>query len=273
MKKFNIFDLCGIIQRKAIRGGNMEIINEKRNWMKSDFSKEDFVSDQMLEKPQPPLCKEASSEAKKVELPKPTENILRKNSLYQAFNDRVSHRSFLKEEITLEELSFLLWATQGVKSISGDNYATLRTVPSAGARHPYETYIAVNWVKGLQAGIYRYLPLSHELEYIKEIENQKEKLIESAKKQKFAGNCAVNLIWACIPYRGEWRYSTRSHKPMLLDAGHICQNLYLACEAIGCGTCAIAAYDQKLVDDILGIDGEKEFTVYMSPVGRVREKI
>ncbi len=55
---------------------------------------------------------------------------------------------------------------------------------------------------------------------------------------------------------------------MLLDAGHVCQNLYLACEGIGTGTCAIAAYDQEKVDKIIGVDGENEFSVYLSPVGK-----
>jgi len=56
---------------------------------------------------------------------------------------------------------------------------------------------------------------------------------------------------------------------MLLDAGHVCQNLYLACEAIDCGTCAVGAYDQKLIDKFLALDGENEFVVYVAPVGKV----
>jgi SagB-type dehydrogenase family enzyme len=59
----------------------------------------------------------------------------------------------------------------------------------------------------------------------------------------------------------------RAHKVMLLDAGHLCQNLYLACEAIGLGTCAIGAYDQNKIDTFINVDGEDEFVVYLSPVG------
>jgi SagB-type dehydrogenase family enzyme len=55
---------------------------------------------------------------------------------------------------------------------------------------------------------------------------------------------------------------------MLLDAGHLCQNLYLACEAVGCGTCAIASYDQEYADEYLKLDGVEEFVVYMAPVGK-----
>jgi len=55
----------------------------------------------------------------------------------------------------------------------------------------------------------------------------------------------------------------------MTDAGHICQNLYLACEAIGAGTCAVNGYNQLAMDALLGLDGEDEFTVYLAPVGKV----
>jgi SagB-type dehydrogenase family enzyme len=57
---------------------------------------------------------------------------------------------------------------------------------------------------------------------------------------------------------------------ILLDAGHVCQNLYLACEAIGCGTCAIGAYNQEKMDAVLGVDSKNEMTVYCAPVGKVQ---
>jgi nitroreductase len=61
-----------------------------------------------------------------------------------------------------------------------------------------------------------------------------------------------------------------SHKVIALDAGHVCQNLYLACEAIDAGTCGIGAYHQHKMDALLGVDGEDEFTIYLAPVGKVR---
>ena len=62
-----------------------------------------------------------------------------------------------------------------------------------------------------------------------------------------------------------------SAKVIAQDSGHLCQNLYLACEAIGAGTCAIGAYDQDKIDPVLGVDGEDEFTIYVAPVGKVRQ--
>ncbi len=169
----------------------------------------------------------------------------------------------------MDELSFLLWATQGLRNqnIKNDNF---RTVPSAGCRHALETYIAAFRVGGISKAIYRYLPVSHELvEFVKH-DALEELISRAAFDQSFAGKSAVTFIWTTIPARMEWRYSLASYKVIALDAGHVCQNLYLACEAIGAGTCAIAAYDQELADSILGVDGVEEFTIYMAPVGKIR---
>lgn len=246
----------------------MDRFKQNRDFMKSNFM-EDFVSDQQKELPQPELQKPYDKDAKIMKLPVVDGSIVKKQDIHKCIMDRKSHREFKKEQLTIDELSYLLWATQGVKEIRGDNYATVRPVASAGARHPFETYLAINNVEGLKKGIYRYLALEHGLLFLYEDKNLKENISEGTLGQKFAGTAAVNFIWSCIPYRGEWRYDRLSHKVMLIDAGHICQALYIACEALGLGNCAIAAYDQNLMDEMVKIDGEDEFVVYMSPVGRV----
>ena len=248
----------------------MDKVKDQRNWMKSNFREDDdFQSDQELKLPQPALEKPYDKNSEIIALPEVDDSVFTKTNLLDILRDRKSNRSYTKESLTIKELSFLLWATQGVKEIRGNNYATLRPVPSAGARHPFETYIAVNRVEGLKNGVYRYLALTHELLFLFQDENLEENLSTVTLGQKFAGKSAVTFIWSAIPYRGEWRYNVLAHKPMLIDAGHLCQNLYIASEAIGCGTCAIAAYDQEGIDKFLNLDGEDEFVVYMSPVGKV----
>ncbi len=244
-------------------------IYENREMMKSNFNlMKDIETDQSKEMPQPPLQKPFDRNADRIKLPKFGEEIILDNNLLHCLKKRRSHRKFKDESLSLKELSFLLWSTQGIDEIRGDNYASIRPVPSAGARHPFETYLLINNVDGLDRGIYRYLPFTHELLLTKdEIGVKLEKI---AFRQKFVAIAPVLFIWSCIPYRGEWRYSVASHKAMLLDAGHICQNLYLASESIGSGTCAIAAYDQEGIDELIGVDGEDEFVVYMSPVGKVK---
>ncbi|MEA2103918.1 MAG: SagB/ThcOx family dehydrogenase [Candidatus Cloacimonadota bacterium] len=241
-------------------------IKENRNFMKSNFRDDlDIKTDQEMGKPQPALQKPYGNE-EKIILPEPTESVLMRNNLFLAIKERKSRRHFSPEYLSSNELSYLLWSTQGVKKIIRDGYASIRTVPSAGARNPYETYLVINRVDGIKKGVYRYLPLEHSLIFLFENENIKEQLKKVG--QSFISTGAVVFIWTCIPYRNEWRYSIMGHKPMLLDAGHICQNLYLACESINCGTCAIAAYNQTKIDNLLRLDGEDEFVVYLAPVGK-----
>jgi SagB-type dehydrogenase family enzyme len=188
--------------------------------------------------------------------------------LEAAIAGRQSHRHFTGEPLSLAELAFLLWATQGVRE-GLPAAAVLRTVPSAGCRHPFETYLAVLEVEGLVSGLYRYLPLEHTLVHLRGVDNLPAHLTAACRGQKFSGEAAVTFLWTVLPRRSEWRYGEASYKVIALDAGHLCQNLYLACAAISAGTCAIAAYNQTLADGLLGVDGEEEFTIYMAPVGKV----
>jgi len=215
----------------------------------------------------PPIQKPVPEDAELIGLPDP-KNLDIDASLVKAISDRKSRRSFSNEPLKLEELSFLLWSTQGIreKLTSGHAY---RVVPSAGCRHAFETYIAAFDVSELDEAIYRYLPLEHKLVKVKEYEDMEEKVTRAARGQRFVGNCAATFIWTTIPYRMEWRYDEASYKVIAIDAGHVCQNLYLACEAIESGTCAIAAYDQDLMDSLLKVDGEDEFTIYLAPVGKI----
>ena len=143
-----------------------------------------------------------------------------------------------------------------------------RTVPSAGARHAFETYLFVQNVEGISEGFYRYLPLEHQLYFEFQEEQGAQKIVQATFTQTFIGKAPLVFIWSVIPYRMEWRYDIAAHKVILLDAGHVCQNLYIACEAIGAGTCAIAAYDQEGMDSLLRLDGEDEFVIYLAPVGK-----
>jgi SagB-type dehydrogenase family enzyme len=187
-----------------------------------------------------------------------------------AIKNRKSRRICGDEPLTAEELSFLLWATQGIRMRIDSGHA-YRTVPSAGCRHAFETYLCVLNVRGIDDGLYRYLPVEHELLLEFTDERMAEKIVAATFGQPFTGRSAATFIWTAIPYRMEWRYGMAAHKVIALDAGHVCQNLYLACEAIGAGTCAIAAYDQEMMDQFVRVDGTDEFVIYLAPVGKVRK--
>jgi SagB-type dehydrogenase family enzyme len=246
-----------------------KLIKEGRDFIKSkkfEMLGNKIKSDQDKGIEQPPLEQPLTGDEILIDLPDPKTVVFKKTEFSKIIDDRESKRLFSEGFMTLEQLSYLLWSTQGVKSIMGKNYATKRTVPSAGARHSFETYLWVKRIAGLKPGLYRYVALQHKLILLKEGDFTKE-MTSAAMGQKFVGDCACTFVWAIIPYRGEWRYNVGSHKTVLLDAGHICQNLYLACEATGLGTCAIAAYFQKELDKVFDLDGEDEFSVYLSPVG------
>ena len=238
---------------------------------------EEFTTDQQAGFAQPPMDKGYVG-AKQIALPKDYEKVIRNNNFLSVIESRSSRRNYSTDPLNLTELSFLLWATQGVKMVIGKkNKATLRTVPSAGARHPLETYLFINYVEGLEAGLYHYLALEHKLEYLGSMNNQIDRVTEAYSGQSFVGASAVTFVWTAIPYRTEWRYATKAQKYALLDAGHVAQNLYLACEAIGLGTCAIGAYDQALADGLLQLSTEpsdakeNEFVIYAASVGRPKE--
>ncbi|MDF2925158.1 MAG: hypothetical protein K0R57_4072 [Paenibacillaceae bacterium] len=243
-----------------------EDIATNRLFMKSGWGEEDFQSDQEKGLEQPPLSKPAAGQ-ELIRLPDEYAGVIKEPDYLTLLQERKSSRVYKDEPLTLAQLAFLLWSTQGVKGIRGSRYATLRPVPSAGARHPFETYLAVRHIEGLAPGIYHYLPLENALEFISAAEDLEEAVAKSLCDQKWAAKAPVIFFYSVVPYRSEWRYSIRSHRVMLLDAGHVMQNLYLSSHAIGCGTCAIAAFEQKTVDELLQLDGEEEFVVYAAPVG------
>lgn len=241
-----------------------------RDFLKSYNLREldNIQTDQEKELPQPAVQKNCHESQLLIDLCNVDEFQHIKLSFLDTLKQRKSRRQYSGEALTFNELSFLLWSTQGVKKIVNKGYATLRTVPSAGARHPFETYLIVNNIKDLNKGLYRYLPLEHKLVFEKELPHIKVDLTKALLNQQFAADSDVIFIWAAVPYRTEWRYETAAAKIIAIDAGHVCENLYLAAEAVNAGVCAIAAYDQDKMDSIISADGKEEFTIYLASVGK-----
>ena len=227
-------------------------------------------TDQMKGLPIPPIQKPYTEDARLIDLIPHDHLKVDDISLFQAISNRESRRKYLDEELTLEEISFLLWATQGLKELARGGLVTKRTVPSGGAMHPYETYLLVTNIESLEPGLYRYLAIEHKL-LIEDtnIPNLSKKFVDVCYGQEFIGKAAVVFIWTARPYRLEYRYGEDSLKDILMGVGHICQNLYLACEAIGAGTCAVVAYNQDKLDKYIGVDGEDEIALYLAPVGKI----
>lgn len=248
-----------------------DLLRVYRNFLKDTVRLEmDFSqTDQSRGVPPPPIEKPYPPDAARIDLPRPGQwQAVGEIDLTEAIARRQSHRRFRREPLALDEVAFLLWATQGIRQVVRPGVA-LRTVPSAGARHALETYLLVQHVRGLEAGVYRYLPLEHQLLVVSASQSLAERIVPATLGQRFIATAPVVFVWTTIPYRMEWRYGIAAHRVIAMDVGHACQNLYLAVTAIGAGTCAVAAYHQALMDELVGADGEDEYVIYLAPVGKV----
>ena len=255
---------------EAESGAKIEPFPNERKMLKDLVRQEvDFsLTAQRRGLPAPPLQKQCPENAPRTDLPDGAEALrdLARMPVGEAILRRQSVRDFAGPPLSLEALAALLWATQGVRKVLSPACA-LRTVPSAGSRHAFETYLVVERVTGLAPGLYRYLPFDHQLAQLTRADSLATQAAEACLGQQFVADAAVTFFWTCLPERMEWRYDRAAHKVIAIDVGHVGQNLYLACEAIGSGTCAIAAYNQQACDRLLGVDGLDEFTIYLAPVG------
>lgn len=245
--------------------------NSGREFMEKTRHTKMGVSDQQMHLPQPPLSWPTEPVNLKVELPPPGILAIDPVDIRKLITQRSSVREYAEKPLALAELSHLLWCTQGVKRVY-DEQMTLRTVPSAGARHALETVLLVNRVEELEPGLYRYLALDHQLELISTVSDLAGRFAAACFGQRFIMRSAVTFLWVAVPYRMTWRYQERGYRYLHLDVGHVCQNLYLAAEAIGTGVCAVAAFDDDALNTLLCLDPEEAFVIYLAAVGKkVRE--
>ena len=188
------------------------------------------------------------------------------SDFWQTVARRRSERTFTGDELSRDELEMLVFATQGVTAKHAGYL--LRTAPSAGALYPVETYLMVNRVVSLAAGIYHLNVAVNCLELLR-TGDFSEQLASAALGQQLVASGCVTFIWTAIPGRGAWKYGDRVYRYLYLDAGHIGQNLYLAAVNLRLGCCTIGAFYDDEVNGIVGADGTMETAVYMGVVGRV----
>jgi SagB-type dehydrogenase family enzyme len=228
-------------------------------------------TDQMKGIAPPVLEKPPESGAVSITLKDPEKITVPPLDMRTAIEERRSVRNYLPDPITLNELTYLLWCTQGI-SVSMEPYYTLRNSPSAGGRHAFETYLLCNNIKDLPGGIWRYLSFSNTLSSVRAAPDITQKTHDAFLGQHFIGTAAVVFIWTCVIYRMAWRYGDRSYRLVFLDAGHVCQNLYLAAEQIKAGVCAVGAFDDHKIAEILRLNEDEEFVIYAAAVGKRRDE-
>lgn len=253
----------------------MDRYKNERSFLKSNFNEfKNIKTDKIKGIPKPEEVKSFASNSVIIDLPKVSEEVVRNKNIYECIKNRRSIRLYSEEAVSLEELSYLLWATQGITNTNKAGL-TFRTVPCSGATHSFETYLFLMNVTGTQKGVYRYLPTEHKLLFMFNLEEIDNKVDEITLEQPFVANfakkAAVTFAWSTTPYRSEWKYDITAHKKILIDIGHVCQNLYLAAESLEIGVCAIGIYDQQAVDKLLQLDGEDEFIIYLAAAGKKRK--
>ena len=209
------------------------------------------------------------SDAKLISLPDLENYFPAKNDFKAVVEDRRTNRRYdTTDVLTQLQLSWMLWATQGQTGFSEVKHICTRNVPSAGSRHPFETYLVINRVEGLEVGLYHYVPQEHAIYLVDNTPATIQAINTSTFEQKQVVTASVNFIWVAEVYRTSWRYQERAYRYLFIDAGHVCQNLYLAAESEGNAVCAIGAYKDNEANQALGLDGHENFVIYMASVSK-----
>ena len=94
-----------------------------------------------------------------------------------------------------------------------------------------------------------------------------DEVARAALGQKMCSTGSAVFVWTAVLPRTIGRYGQRGHRYVLLDAGHVGQNMYLAATALGYGCCTIGAFDDEAMNEVVGVDGSVEAVVYAASVG------
>jgi SagB-type dehydrogenase family enzyme len=214
-------------------------------------------NDKPASSPNPKL--EVREMKKKLPLPRYHSNV----SLEESLVKRRSVRDFSGEALTLEEVSQLLWAAQGITASWGG-----RTAPSAGALYPLEVYAVVGNVRDLAAGVYRYDPKGHEVVLIAE-GDVRSNLAGAALGQTSVKDGAINLVFTAVHSRTTRKYGDRGIRYIYMEIGHAAQNVCLQATAMHLGAVPIGAFHDQDVIRILVLPKDEE-PLYIIPVGKQR---
>ncbi len=207
-----------------------------------------------------PVANSASDNAQdSVKLPEPIYDS--KTSVEKALQKRRSLRQYKNLPITLQDLSQLLWAAQGISGTGGR-----RTAPSAGALYPLEVYVVAGNVTGLSIGIYSYDPLKHELSRVLDSDKRVE-LSKAALGQSSINRAAAVLVFSAVYERVTVKYGERGIRYVHMEAGHAAENVFLQAVSLDLGTVVIGAFHDEEVRAVLHLPLQVQ-PLYLMPVGK-----
>lgn len=186
-----------------------------------------------------------------------------KVSLERAIKARRTIRSFTSRQLTLEQLSQLLWAAYGIT----DDRGFRRSAASGGALYPVDIYVVAGeeGVAGLEAGLYHYEPRDHRVSLVLE-GDLREDVARASLGQMWMARPPLSIVITAEYARITTRYGDRGVRYALIEVGHIGQNIFLQAEALGLGAGIVGAFHDGEVTGALGIPSAHEPLLIM-PVG------
>ena len=190
-------------------------------------------------------------------------------NLGDAMKWRVTAREIEPINISFRQLSSLLFFAYGVTRTNEDNDFPhpFRTVPSAGGLYPLEIYFHHNYVDGLEAGLYHYSPMRHEIRHILR-GDQTRKIQEILIQPELAIKSSIIIFITAMFERSSFKYGERCYRFANTEAGHVAQNINLAATGMKLGTVNIGGYLDKQADGFLRLDGVTSSTLYMTAIGK-----
>ena len=229
-----------------------------------DFSTVDLIK----RVPQPPTELPVREGARVIRLPDPKDLAVSDVTVREAIEGWQQAPYFSRSSLTLGELSFLLWCTQGVRK-TGDDEVQTRNVISGGSRYPLETFFVAGEVEGIPTGLYRYLPLSHRIVLEREASDLPFEMGTASMNFKVVTRAAVTFLWVGIPYRSTWALGNRGYRSMLIEAGHVCQVLIFAAACIGSQVHALDLFHDEYMVRLANLDAGTQWPLYLAAVGRI----
>jgi SagB-type dehydrogenase family enzyme len=178
----------------------------------------------------------------------------------EALLGRRSVREYSSKAVTLQQLGQLLWAAQGITGTGGK-----RTAPSAGGLYPLEVYVVAGNVEGIEQGIYRYRPATHDLAKMVD-GDMREALAGAALDQVYVKQAALDIVITAVYARTTGKYGDRGKTYVHMEAGHAAENICLEAVALKLGTVTIGAFEDDRVKKVLTCP-EDEIPLYVLPVG------
>ncbi|MFH1827199.1 MAG: SagB/ThcOx family dehydrogenase [bacterium] len=195
-----------------------------------------------------------------------TKKIPKEKKLGLLMARRRSVRQFSGLPVSLNQLSYLLFSSAGLLKINESIDYSRRPYPSAGARYPLELYPLILNCTGIEKGLYHYNVKENCLELILK-KNLADWLMKASGGETLLKKASIIFIITSVFDRTRIKYHDRGYRYILIESGHLAQNIMLLVTELGLGSCAIGGYIDSAVNELLDISSQKEYSLYLLAVG------